>query len=190
MIAKIHISHYPDVIARASSPQSVQPNSIRLPGMNLRVPKGFKIPTGTFCATLAVTLGSVLQPRSIFVAMTEIHPVTMHNTCHIVPLLGEGWILTGSSINAAPIGDVEARFAQRERVMARGHTYESPEGVPGITFMLRDRGAVIATRNGCRWLIQDQGGDAPLLVSNLETGTRCGLQQTVNLLEWQHEGWA
>lgn len=190
MIAKIHISHYPSLIARTSSPQSVQPNSVRLPGMNLRIPKGFKMPTDTFCASLNVTLGSVLQPRSIFVALTELHPVTMHNTCHIIPLLGEGWILTGSTINAAPIGDVAARFAQRERVMARGHTYESPEGVPGITFMLRDRGAVIATRNGCRWLIQDQGGHDPLLVVNLETGTHCSLKQTVNLLEWQHEGWA
>ena len=184
MIAKIHISHYPSLIARTSSPQSVQPNSVRLPGMNLRIPKGFKIPAETFCAKLDVTLGSILQPRSIYVALTEIHKPDTHSTCHIIPLLGEGWILTGSSINAAPIGDVAARFAQRERVMARGHTYESPEGVPGITFMLRDRGAVIATRNGCRWLIQDQGGDAPLLVSNLETNTRCGLQQTVNMSEW------
>lgn len=190
MIAKIHISHYPSAIARTSSPQAVQPNSVRLPGMSLRIPKGVKTPADTFCAKLDVILGSELQPRSIFVSLAEIHPPAMHHTCHIIPLLGEGWILTGSTINAAPLDDVAARFAQRERVMARGHTYDSPEGIPGITFMLRDRGAVIATRNGCRWLIQDQGGYEPLLVINLETGTRCGLQQTVNLLEWQQDGWA
>ena len=185
MIAKIHMSHYPSAIARTSSPQSVQPNSVRIPGMSLRIPKGFKHPTGTFCAKLHVTLGSVLQPRSIFVALTEIYPESMPNNCHIVPLLGEGWMLTGSTINAAPIGDVEARFAQRERVMARGHTYDCQNGIPGVTFMLRDRGAVIATRNGARWLIQDQGGNAPLLCINLETGTHCILKQTVNLREWQ-----
>ena len=185
MIAKIHMSHYPSAIARTSSPQSVQPNSLRTPGMSLRIPKGFKHPTGTFCAKLHVTLGSVLQPRSIFVALTEIYPESMPNNCHIVPLLGEGWMLTGSTINAAPIGDVEARFAQRERVMARGHTYDCQNGIPGVTVMLRDRGAVIATRNGARWLIQDQGGDAPLLCINLETGTHCSLIQTVNLREWQ-----
>ena len=185
MIAKIHMSHYPSAIARTSSPQSVQPNSVRIPGMSLRIPKRFKHPTDTFCAKLHVTLGSVLQPRSIFVALTEIYPESMPNNCHIVPLLGEGWVLTGSTINAAPIGDVEARFAQRERVMARGHTYDCQNGIPGVTFMLRDRGAVIATRNGVRWLIQDQGGDAPLLCINLETGTHCSLEQTVNLREWQ-----
>ena len=185
MIARIHISHYPGAIARGSSPQSFQPNSVRLPGMSLRIPKGFKIPTDTFCAKLHVTLGSVLQPRSIFVALTEIYPESMPNNCHIVPLLGEGWMLTGSTINAAPVEDVEARFAQRERVMARGHTYDCQNGIPGVTFMLRDRGAVIATRNGVRWLIQDQGGDAPLLCLNLETGTHCSLEQTVNLPEWQ-----
>ena len=185
MIAKIHMSHYPSAIARTSSPQSVQPNSVRIPGMSLRIPKGFKHPTGTFCAKLHVTLGSVLQPRSIFVALTEIYPESMPNSCHIVPLLGEGWMLTGSTINAAPVEDVEARFAQRERVMARGHTYDCQNGIPGVTFMLRDRGAVIATRNGARWLIQDQGGNAPLLCINLETGTHCSLKQTVNLREWQ-----
>ena len=185
MIARIHTSHYPSSIARTSSPQAMQPNSVRLPGMSLRIPKGFKIPAATFCAKLHVTLGSVLQPRSIFVALTEIYPESMPNNCHIVPLLGEGWMLTGSTINAAPIGDVAARFAQRERVMARGHTYDCQNGIPGVTFMLRDRGAVIATRNGARWLIQDQGGDAPLLCLNLETGTHCSLKQTVNLREWQ-----
>lgn len=190
MIAKIHIAHYPSLIARTSSPQAAQPNAVRLPGMSLRIPKGFKLPTDTFCAKLDVTLGSVMQPQSIFVALTEIHSPAVHNQCHIIPLIGEGWVLTGSTINAAPIGDVEARFAQRERVMARGHTYESPEGIPGVTLMLRDRGAVIATRNSARWFIQDQGGNEPLLVINLETGTRCGLQQTVNLLEWQQWGGA
>lgn len=175
MIARIHISHYPSAIARTSSPQA-----IRLPGMSLRVPKGFKIPTDTFCAKLDVTLGSVLQPRSIFVALTEICDVTTPSNCHIVPLLGEGWILTGSTINAAPIGDVEARFAQRERIMSRGHTYDCP----GVTVMLRDRGAVIATRNGARWLIQDQGGDVPLLCLNLETGTPCSLSQTIQQVDW------
>ena len=184
MIARIHISHYPSSIARASSPQSVQPNSVRLPGMSLRIPRGFKIPTDTFCAKLHVTLGSVLQPRSIFVALTEICDVTTPNDCHIVPLLGEGWILTGSTINAAPIGDVEARFAQRERIMSRGHTYDCQNGIPGVTVMLRDRGAVIATRNGARWLIQDQGGNAPLLCINLETGTHCSLKQTINHADW------
>ena len=185
MIARIHTSHYPSSIARTSSPQAMQPNSVRLPGMSLRIPKGFKIPADTFCAKLHVTLGSVLQPRSIFVALTEIYPESMPNNCHIVPLLGEGWMLTGSTINAAPTWDVAARFAQRERVMARGHTYDCQNGIPGVTFMLRDRGAVIATRNGARWLIQDQGGDAPLLCLNLETGTHCSLKQTVNLREWQ-----
>lgn len=185
MIAKIHMSHYPSAIARASSPQSVQPNSIRLPGMSLRIPKGFKIPADTFCAKLHVTLGSVLQPRSIFVALTEIYPPDATHNCHIIPLLGEGWILTGSTINAAPVEDVKARFAQRERVMARGRTYDCQNGILGVTMMLRDRGAVIATRNGARWLIQDQGGNAPLLCINLETGTHCSLDQTVNLLEWQ-----
>ena len=186
MIARIHISHYPGAIARGSSPQSFQPNSVRLPGMSLRIPKGFgfKTPTDTFYAKLQVTLGSALQPRSIFVALAEICDVTTPN-CHIIPLLGEGWILTGSTINAAPIGDVEARFAQRERVMARGHTYDCHNGIPGVTFMLRDRGAVIATRNGVRWLIQDQGGDEPLLCINLETGTHCSLKQTINHAEWQ-----
>ena len=185
MIAKIHTSHYPSAIARVASPQSAQPNSVRLPGMSLRIPKGFKIPVDTFCAKLDVTLGSVLSPLSIFVALTEIYPETaVHDNCHIVPLLGEGWILTGSSINAAPIGDVEARFAQRERIMARGHVYDCQNGIPGVTVMLRNRGAVIATRNGARWLIQDQGGDTPLLCLNLETGTYCSLGQTVNLLEW------
>lgn len=180
MIARIHISHYPSAIARTSSPQAMQPNSIRLPGMSLRVPKGFKIPTDTFCAKLDVTLGSVLQPRSIFVALTEICDVTTPNNCHIVPLLGEGWFLTGSTINAAPIGDVEARFAQRERIMSRGHTYDCP----GVTVMLRDRGAVIATRNGARWLIQDQGWDVPLLCLNLETGTPGSLSQTIQQVDW------
>ena len=184
MIAKIHIYHYPSAIARTSSPQAMQPNSVRLPGMSLRIPRGFKIPTDTFCAELDVTLGSALQPRSIYVALTEIHPETMSNNCHIVPLIGEGWVLTGSTINAAPIGDVVARFAQRERIMARGHTYDCQNGIPGVTVMLRDRGAVIATRNGARWLIQDQGGDTPLLCLNLETGTHCSLKQTINLLEW------
>lgn len=185
MIAKIHTSHYPSAIARVASPQSAQPNSVRLPGMSLRIPKGFKIPVDTFCAKLDVTLGSALSPQSIFVALTEIYPETaVHDNCHIVPLLGEGWILTGSSINAAPIGEVAARFAQRERIMARGHTYDCREGIPGVTVMLRNRGAVIATRNGARWLIQDQGGDTPLLCLNLETGTHCSLGQTVNLLEW------
>ena len=184
MIAKIHISHYPDAIARVASLQDVQPNSVRLPGMSLRIPKGFKFPAATFCAKLDVTLGSVLQPRSIFVALTECYPDSMHNNCHIIPFLGEGWMLTGSTINAAPIGDVKARFAQRERIMARGHTYDGCNRIPGVTVMLRDRGAVIATRNGERWLIQDQGGDYPLLCQNLETGLVCSLNQTVNSKEW------
>lgn len=183
MIARVHISHYPSAIARTSSPQAMQPNSVRLPGMSLRVPKGFKIPIDTFCAKLDVTLGSALQPRSIYVALTEICDVATPSNCHIVPLLGEGWFLTGSTINAAPIGDVVARFAQRERIMSRGHTYDCQNGIPGVTVMLRNRGAVIATRNGTRWLLQDQG-DAPLLCLNLETGTPCSLNQTTQQVDW------